>query len=422
MPARLCGNGFWVLAFALASLHAEEKTFGPQDLVNGLMQNNPEIQAARSRFEAATKRPAQAGTLPEPTASYTNFGVGHPFSRLNDSDFAYQGFGISQELPFPGKLGLASEQAKREAESEQQNYSSVVLGVTARLKVAWYEWLSVQKAIELTRQDRDLLSRFEEIARNRYTVGKGLQQDVLKAQFEVFAVERQFAMLDEKRQRAEAEIASLLAVPAVVLRAPGEIQPSSFSLPIEELLRAANNSPGVLAEQKMVDASAVGINRSLKDFRPDFGVDLQWQHTGSNFPDYYMATVHVKIPIYYARKQRYALEESYSRLNEAKQNYRSAQQQAIFQVKDQYLSIQSSDRILKLYKTTLLPQAQLTVDSSTAAYEVGSSDFLTLLTNLTNLITLERQYYDEVARHEEAIARLEPIVGKELVPFQEAHQ
>jgi len=422
MPARLCRNCFCVLAVALVSLHAEEKTFGPQDLVTGLMQSNPEIQAARSRFEAATKRPSQVGTLPEPTASYTNLGVGHPFSRLNGSDFAYQGFGVSQQFPFPGKLGLASEQAKREAESEQQNYRSVVLGVTARLKVAWYEWLAVQKAIELTRTDRDLLSRFEEIARNRYTVGKGLQQDVLKAQFEVFAVEQQFAMLDEKRQRAEAEIASLLAVPAVVLRAPGEIQPSSFSLSIEELLRATNDSPGVLAEQKMVDASAVGINRSLKDFRPDFGVNFQWQHTGGNFPDYYMATVEVKIPIYYARKQRYALEESYSRLNEAKQNYRSAQQQAIFQVKDQYLSIQSSERILKLYKTTLLPQAQLTVDASSAAYEVGSSDFLTLLTNLTNLITLERQYYDEVARHEEAIVRLEPIVGKELLPFQEAHQ
>jgi outer membrane protein, heavy metal efflux system len=422
MPAKSCRNGFCVLALAIASLHAEEKTLGPRDLVNGLMQSNPEIQAARARFDAATKRPSQAGTLPEPTVSYTNFGVGHPFSRLNGSDFAYQAFGVSQELPFPGKLGLASEQAKREAESEQQNYQSVVLSVTARLKVAWYEWLAVQKQIELTRKDRDLLSRFEEIARNRYTVGKGLQQDVLKAQLEVSTVEQQLVMLDEQRQRAEAEIASLLAVPAVVLRAPGEIQPSSFSLPLEELLRATNDSPGVLAEQKMLDASAVGVNRSLKDFRPDFGVDLQWEHTGSNFPDYYMATVHVKIPIYYARKQRYALEESYSRLAEAKHNYRSAQQQAIFQAKDQYLAIQSSERILQLYKTTLLPQAQLTVDSATSAYEVGSVDFLSLLTNLTNLITLERQYYDDVARHEEAIVRLEPIVGRELVPFQEAHQ
>ena len=412
--------GFCMLALTMVGLRAQEATFGPEGLLAELLRNNPEIQAARYRFEAATRRPSQAGTLPEPTASYTNFGVGHPFSRPNGSDFAYQGLGVSQQLPFPGKLALASEEARRESESEQQNYRSVVLDVTARLKTAWYEWQRVSKAIEITRKNSDLLSRFEEIARNRYAVGKGIQQDVLKAQLEVSSLEPQLAMLDEKRQRAEAEIASLLALPAVGLRRPADIQPSSFSMPLDDLLQAVPLSPRVQAEEKMVDARAVGINRSLKDFQPDFGVNFQWQHTGSNFPDYYMATVEVKIPIYYARKQRYALEESYARLNEAKQTYRSAQQQAIYMAKDQYLAIRSSERILKLYKTTLLPQAQLTVDSSASAYEVGAIDFLSLVANLSALIGLERQYYDELARREVAIARLEPIVGKELVPFQEA--
>src|SRR6266481_2774900 len=233
MPAILRRGAFCLFAFALASVRAEERTFGPKDLVSELLRHNPEIQAARFRFEAATKRPSQAGILPEPTASYTNFGVGHPFSRLNGSDFAYQGFGVSQEFPFPGKLALASEEAKREAEGIQQNYRAVVLDMTARLKVAYYEWLTVNKAIELTRKHSDLLSRFEEIARNRYTVGKGLQQDVLKAQLEVSTLEQQLAMLAEKRQRAEAEIASLLAVPSVVLRTPGEIQPSAFSTTLD---------------------------------------------------------------------------------------------------------------------------------------------------------------------------------------------
>jgi outer membrane protein TolC len=229
-------------------------------------------------------------------------------------------------------------------------------------------------------------------------------------------------MLDERRQRAEAKVAALLTEPSVTLRAPAEIQPTTFSMSLDELLKATSDSPNVRAEQKMVDARAVGINRSLKDFRPDFGASFQWLRTGTNFPDYYMATVEVKIPIYYARKQRYALEESYSRLNEAKQNYRTAQQQAIYGVKDQYLTIQSSERILNLYKSTLMPQAQLTVDSSASAYEVGNIDFLTLFSNLTNLISLERQYYDELGRHEEAIARLEPVVGSELVPFGEVKQ
>jgi outer membrane protein TolC len=120
--------------------------------------------------------------------------------RIIGLDFAYHGFSISQEMPFPGKLALASEEAKREAKSEREKYQSVVLDVTSRLKVAYYEWLAVNKAIELTKKNGDLLSRFEEIARNRYRLGKGLQQDVLKAQLEVSSLEQQLAMLDEKRR------------------------------------------------------------------------------------------------------------------------------------------------------------------------------------------------------------------------------
>src|SRR5258706_3886736 len=247
MPANTRRLRFCLFLVATAALHAEEKPFGPKDLLNGLIQNNPEIQAARFRFEAATKRPSQVGTLPEPTVSYTTLGVGHPFSRPNASEFSYQGFGVSQELPFPGKLALASEEAKREAEGVQQDYRAVVLDVTSRLKVAYYEWLTVHKAIELTRKHGDLLSRFEEIARNRYTVGKGLKQDVLKAQLEVSTLEQQLAMLDEKRQRAEAEIASLLATPTAVLRTPVEIRASSFSMSLDELLKATADSPRVRA-------------------------------------------------------------------------------------------------------------------------------------------------------------------------------
>lgn len=417
MPA-ICSRGaFCLFALASARLLAEDGPIGPKQLIDALVQRNPEIQAARWRFDAATKRPSQVGTLPEPTASYTNFGVGHPFSGLNGSNFAYQGFGVSQELPFPGKLALASEEAKREAESAGESYRSVILEVTSRLKVAWFEWVSATKAIEIATRQRDLLGRFEEIARNRYQVGKGLQQDVLKAQLELSTIEPQLALLEEKRERAKSEIATLLDEPDVSLRAPAELDFRPISTPLNELLSASSGSPRIRAEQKMLDARAVGIDKSLKAFRPDFGVNVQWQHTGSNFPDYYMATVGVKIPIYYARNQRFALEEAHSRVNEAKANYRATAQQVQFGIKNQFLAIQSSERILKLYKTTLTPQAELIVESSTAAYQTGGVDFPALLSNLTNLITLERQYLDELARHEEAIARLEPLVGKELVSF-----
>src|SRR2546425_180165 len=140
------------LVMALAgNVLAQEQTpvTSLQELIDQLEKNNPEIRAARFRFEAATKRPSQVSTLPEPKLTFVNVGVGQPFSSLNVSEFAYRGIGVSQEIPFPGKLGLAAEEAQREADSERQNYRSIVLEKTSQLKLTYYDWYFVTKAIEI---------------------------------------------------------------------------------------------------------------------------------------------------------------------------------------------------------------------------------------------------------------------------------
>ena len=120
----------WSAALAqppAASKTAERQTSLAQ-LVQELREKNPEVQAARYRFEAATKRPSQVGSLPDPKLCISNFGLGHPVSPLNDSNFAYHGIGITQQIPFPGKLALASEEAKKQAESERE------------ISSAWLKW------------------------------------------------------------------------------------------------------------------------------------------------------------------------------------------------------------------------------------------------------------------------------------------
>ena len=57
MPANARRIGFCMLLVTLASLHAEEiapqeKAMGPRELLSRMVENNPEIRAARFRFEA----------------------------------------------------------------------------------------------------------------------------------------------------------------------------------------------------------------------------------------------------------------------------------------------------------------------------------------------------------------------------------
>src|SRR5437870_10177219 len=137
-----------------------------RELLGQLAANNPDILAAKYRFEAATKRPPQVSTLPEPKLALVNFGVGQPFSGFVN-EFAYRAIGVSQEIPFPGKLGLAGKEAQREADSERENYRSIVLEKASQLKLAYYDWFFVTKAIEIAAKNRDFLDRFKQIPRAR---------------------------------------------------------------------------------------------------------------------------------------------------------------------------------------------------------------------------------------------------------------
>ena len=234
---------------------------------------------------------------------------------------------------------------------------------------------------------------------------------------ELSTLDQELELLRQKEASAEAQIQYLVSRDgAEPLGRPTELNRSPLRDTLEGVLASMEEvSPRVRAQQFIVDTRAVSIERSKKDYRPDFGVNFQWQHTGSNFPDYYMATAEVTLPVYFWRKQRLAVEEAQARLREAREDYRSTRQQTVFLVKDQYLVAKTSERLLDLYQSGTIPQATLALESTTSAYEVGRVDFLTLLSSLTNVLSLERRYYEELARHEQALARLEPLIGRDLV-------
>lgn len=385
------------------------------ELVKELLANNPGLRAAQYRVDAATKRPSQLSTLPEPKVSVTNFGVGHPLSRLRDSDFAYVGFGVSQEIPYPGKLALAGEEARKDAEAEREMYRALVLDATAQLKAAYYEWFGVSKAIEVTEKNRELLQRLEQIARARYTVGRGIQQDVLKAQVEMSSLAQRLELLAQRKATIEARIRALLNSERPLGR-PADVRLSPVAVGLEAILAALDDqSPRLKNKQAMLDGRSVGIERSKKEYRPDFGVSFQWQKNGAPFRDYYMAVAEVKVPLYFWRKQRLGVEESVAKFREARQDFLSERQELVFQAKDLYLTATTSERLLTLYQEGIIPQSALSLESALAAYETGGVDFLTVMNNFMTVLTYEMQYYEELAKHSQALARLEALVAMPLI-------
>ena len=176
--------------------HVHETVTPLKDLLNEAEQNNPQIAAARQGWEAAKLIPSQVSTLPDPqfTAQQVNVGSPRPFAGFTNSDFAYFGFGVSQDFPYPGKLRLKGEMAKRDADVLQQQYESVRRTVLAEIKEAYFQLSYLSKTLGILESDGQLLEQVEKAADARYRSGMGNQHDLLQAQLERTKLLREIAM------------------------------------------------------------------------------------------------------------------------------------------------------------------------------------------------------------------------------------
>jgi outer membrane protein, heavy metal efflux system len=383
-----------------------------QDLIAEAQQANPEIQAARSRAEVAKARIPQARALPDPMVSvgYTNEGFGR--FTLGSSEDASLGVAVLQEIPFPQKLSLKGKVTEQEWQREEELLKATELDVISRLKVAYYDLFFVERSVEIVEKNRDLLEQFATTAEARYAVGQAVQQDVLRAHTELTILLQRLAQLEQQRGRLRAAINTLLnRPPQGVLGNPVEPVRRPLTLTFEQLVDLAlEKSANVKAAGRLVDRNRLTLALARKQYIPDFAVSVGYQNRG-RLEGMWQVMVGATVPLYFRTKQDYGVREAVSGLGEAEHSLQAVHQMVFFEIKDLFLMAQTSAKVLELISTGTLPQTRLTLESALASYAVGKVDFLTLLTNLQNVLNQEIQYAEELSNFEKALANLERVIG-----------
>ncbi|HEX9666380.1 MAG TPA: TolC family protein [Thermodesulfobacteriota bacterium] len=410
-----------IMCIMVANSYADEVTT-LKSLVDETLQNNPEIKAARARWEASTKRPSQEGSLPDPIVGINWFNVSFDRITLNETPDSMFLFTFFQEFPFPGKLSLREQTAKEEAEAQEKMYETDLRRVIADLKEAYYIWFLVHKSIEIIAKNKDILEKFEQIAEAKYAVGDGIQQDVLKAQVEVSRFIEQLDLLNEQKGMVEARIRSILNRPpdSPLGNPETEIEKSPFNLTTEELYKIAQErAPLLKAKENLIDREEEALKLAKKEYYPDFSIGaspgLMGIPGGGGTQGAWGVTFGVKVPLYFWRKQRYGVEEAVLQLKAAQEDFSSTSQDISFRVKDQYLVAKTSENLLKLFEEGIIPQATSSLESAIAGYQVGNIDFLTLLDNLLTLFNFELTYYTHLTNYQKALARIEEIIDMDLI-------
>jgi outer membrane protein, heavy metal efflux system len=134
------------------------------ELIQEAEQTNPQIAASFHAWQASRNVPKQASALPETQLSVQQFSVGspRPFAGYSNSDFAYIGFGASQDIPYPGKRQLRAQVAEHEADSMEAQTDSIRRTVVGNLKTVYFRLAYIQQTLGVLQRSDELLSQVRE--------------------------------------------------------------------------------------------------------------------------------------------------------------------------------------------------------------------------------------------------------------------
>ncbi|MGH9338969.1 MAG: TolC family protein [Acidobacteriota bacterium] len=392
-----------------------------QSLVQEALLSNPSIQAARNQWQASTKVPSQVSTPPDPEITFGSMSSGNllPFSTIGDGPVSWASFMFMQSIPWPGKLSLKGDIAETDAARTAEFYEAVTLDVIQQVKEAYFELYSIDQARAILDRYGELLHSLSRIAEARYSVGEGIQQDVLRSQVEISLIQERLELLGERRESVQARINSLLnRSPDVYLATVNEIKdiPTELPFSLERLYLAARESnPEIEAERLGIERASLELDLANKEFYPDFTGSISYLPRGGSFENMYEYQVGVTIPLYFWRKERLGVEENVEELSEARHLYQSKLQDVTFRIKDAYLSARTSQRLAQLYRSGIIPQATASLDSALSGYQVGTVDFFALVENALTILNYEIQYHEEISDFYRALARLEELLAVVLV-------
>jgi outer membrane protein TolC len=283
------------------------------------------------------------------------------------------------------------------------------LSVAASVRRAYHGLRQARMLLELVGDQAGVWTQIEGVARARYSVGQGVQQDVLRTQIEVTRVGQL-----EAEQRAEeavrrVELNRLLGRDA---EAPLEVEAPAAAFaataverPAELMARLRAMSPELAASRAAVEGARLSVELARKDFKPDVTVQAGYMNRGG-FDPMWQAGIGINVPLARGRRKA-ALAEAEAQLRASEQTARAVELQLRFRTQERLARLESIDRLAQVYEQGVLPQSSLSVEAAIASYQSGRVPFVSVLEALGSLYADRGALIRLIASRGQVLASLE---------------
>lgn len=421
LRGRVDGEGYADATEASARLDPDS---GPDAYVRLALERNPSIRAAELRVERLGARVPQVTSLDDPMFAIA------PFGEMAETAAGQVGLmsSLSQKFPYPGKLDTRGKIAEQDVAVAVAELQQARLRIAAETRRAYWSHYFTTRALETTRESRQLLDQFRQIAEAEYKAGNRSQPDVLRASVELSNVDNELIVLEQRQATARSMLNQLMDRPTgTPLPTPGAAEPDRVDADLDVLLwTAALHNPAVIKVRERIEQYRQQRELAKLNRRPDLTVSFNYNPVdddglamAANGDDQWWVGFGVNLPIW-AEKLDAAEREALRGMMENSADLASEQNRVAFGVQEAYLRLEAQQKLVALFRDVIVPQAKQTVEASASGYRAGSVDFLTLMDNWRKLLNFDLMYHRAVADMQQALADLEREVGERVQPATDA--
>jgi outer membrane protein, heavy metal efflux system len=411
-------------SFSRAAASAElEPVLTLAEARSNALSSNPGLAEMQERYEALTHIAPQVSSLPDPVVSLNAMNLPWDSFDVNQEPMTQMQVGVSQMFPFPGKLSLREDVAVFEADAALHSVAEMRLNLDMTVSLTWWEIYFLDRSLETVIKNKSLMRQFIKIARTKYEVGNGLQQDVLLAQLELSKLLDREIQLKSMRENRVIRLNVLMdQLPDLPMQLPTVMPPFSGTVASESNLyeRARLARPLLMQEKAVINASESRLALAEKEYYPDFMVGMAYGKRdedtfGRSRKDFLSVMLSINIPLYAGSKQSEAVKQRARELAKNRYSLVDTRNMVMSSISSSVTDYEQAKEQLDLYGNGILPQARQTVESMLVGYQVNEVDFLNLVGSQITMLNYELLYWKAFTEINQSAARIRAAVGEENI-------
>jgi outer membrane protein TolC len=331
--------------------------------------------------------------------------------------------GLSQTLPWPGRLSAAADSASKLASAARLRLMVEVLRVKRDVAAAYWSLWLINEEHRLKTEHDAVLDSLAAAVRGKLKTGAATLADLSQVELSVARHHDHRGKHEEAAKSASARLLAAIGVAArgETLKVSGAPQPGMPGEGESGLRASAASHPMVQAHDELAESDDLQATAKRAERFPSIRLGLDFIETGAaampgvsgSGKDPLIVSAGVSLPLWAGS---YSDAEQAARASAAahRSDREAAMRQAEASFESAHSELRDAQRRVDLYRTTLVPQAESAFRAVLGGYQTGRSTVAAVILAQRDLLELQIEYARSRADHAKAWTALEYVVGREL--------